>query len=136
MSKDDKKDSNSCCGGHQTNEKKETESTQCPDMDKSADSKPSLNRTQSGLTQELGKPLVDSSDSLSKQQADVESSYMQIKKAKRFAMSGISSAFGDLLGSTTERAKQIEEESRAKLAETLDDKKCQSTTDSDKKKDE
>lgn len=50
----------------------------------------------SGLTGELGKPLVKQEE-VSNRAEEIESKYQELSKYKKFATSGITSAFGDLL---------------------------------------
>lgn len=53
----------------------------------------------SGLTQQLGKPVNDrKEDSLASKMESIQSQYQQLKSYKHLATSGISGAFGDLLG--------------------------------------
>lgn len=62
------------------------------------DNKVSKNSYHSGLTGHFGRAIVDKSETVEKRNEDIVSTYQQLRKKKNFALSAISSTFGDLLG--------------------------------------
>lgn len=118
MSNDEKKEKatdenkDTCCQSENSTVQQEKSSSSPDEAQKT-----SIRKSHSGLTQQLGKPITESSDSVAQRNENIETSYQQLKNMKKFAMSGISTAFGDLLGTTTERARNVEDEKRAELAE-------------------
>lgn len=85
----------------------------------------------SGLTGHFGKAIVESSDTLERRNEDIASSYQQLKKKKNFALSAISSTFGDLLGGSGSYDKPSGKQDESSKSEDASDKESSKKSDKD-----
>lgn len=96
----------------QEQDKDESASTEGEKLKKAKEKQDSTNTSSSGLTQQFGKPIVDrKAESLTNKAEDIEAEYKKLKNLKKMAVSGVTHAFGDLLGKSSEKKTDSDEDS-------------------------